>query len=82
MQNHSLYIYDDKSNQIPKHLVCLKGLYFKLTHEKGLWGIQIFADRPSFKDRFLFHKDEGVIDQWMNYLSKHCQYYALTCLYE
>ena len=30
----------------------------------------------------MYHKDEGIIDQWMNYLSKHAEYYSLTCLYD
>ena len=46
MQNRALAVYDGKDDALPKHVICLTGLYFKMLNEKGMYGIKIFSDRP------------------------------------
>jgi hypothetical protein len=51
----------------------LKGLYIEKVRDKdGFYGFSLYHDCEGFRKRMLFHKDEKVIDMWLNRLKYYC----------
>jgi len=81
VKNHIMYIYKNKNSSEPKHVIFLKGIYCEKIQEKNLFGFHLFHECDNFKERRLFHKDEKVIDTWINKLHFHCQFYNMNKWY-
>ena len=83
VHNHAMYIFDKKSDHNPRHVVYLRGLFFKKIYDKGnMHGLLLYSEGDRFKARRMYHRDEQVIDTWMLYLSKHCCFYSPAEVYE
>jgi len=83
VHNHAMYIFDKKSDHHPKHVVFLRGLYFKKIYDKNnMHGLLLNSEGDRFKARRMYHKDEEVLDEWIRHLSKHCCFYSPAEVYE
>lgn len=64
-------------------IIFLKGLYFeKVVDKNKMYGFTLYHDSDSFRRRMLFHKDEAVVDQWIQRLRYHCQFFDIKEFYD
>jgi len=83
LQNHVMYIFDKKSDHSPRHVVFLRGLYFKKLYDKAnMNGLLLYSEGDRFKARRMYTRDESVMDLLMRHLSKHCNFYSPAEVYE
>jgi serine/threonine protein kinase len=63
-------------------VIFLKGLYFeKLKNKQGMYGFSLYHDCETFRKKMLFHKEQTVIDNWLERLKYHCQFYDIKDFY-
>lgn len=78
-----MYIFDKKTDLNPRHVVYLRGLYFKKLYDKtNMSGLLLYSEGDRFKARAMYHRDESEMEQLMRHLTKHCNFYAPNEVYE
>lgn len=81
--NHVMYIFDKKTDHLPKHVVYLRGLYFKKIYDKGrMYGVYLYGEGDRFKSRRIYHRDPVIMDKLLRHLSTHCNSYSPAEVYE
>lgn len=46
-----------------------------------MFGFSLYADSLDFRKKMLFHKDEQVINQWIEKLRYHCEFFDMKEFY-
>ena len=83
LRNYTMYIFDKKTDLNPKHVVYLRGLYFKRIYDRGnMHGLLLYSESDRFKQRRMYHRDEQTMDLWMRQLNRHCQSFSPADAYE
>lgn len=59
LHNHVMYIFDKKSDLRPRHVVYLRGLYFKKLYDKtNMHGLLLYSEGDRFKARRMYSRYE------------------------
>lgn len=82
VQDHCMFVYASKAERTAKHLIYLKGVYLKKIEHNHHFGVRLYHESESFKERVLLHESESVIDKWMEVLSHHCASYSFKEAYQ
>lgn len=94
LKDSTLLCYKDRGSKAPSSklylffkfvfidVIYLNGLYVEPYFTKGIKGFRIFHDSEYFKEKVFYHKDQKLIDIWINKVKLQAAYYDINKKYQ
>lgn len=76
LRDSTLFIYENRFSLVPQDLIYLRGMYVRRLHQSSYehtdcYGFCIYHNQKDHKNRYLYHRNKDVANEWFQLLKEH-----------